>query len=115
MSQARQGGGHRHRLTSPQKLGFGIRHGLDHVLSVAGVEEKLTTLGIRDELNKIGITANRKQEVKFIDSKHPSHIGKSNWCVVLKFERVGKFVRWGRCRALGRKFVLFLGHKILWR
>lgn len=45
-------------LTSPQELAFGIGHGFDHVFTIAGVEEELTTLSIRDEFYEISVTTN---------------------------------------------------------
>ena len=45
-------------LTSPQELAFSICHRFDHIFTIARVEEELTTLRIRDELNEISIAAN---------------------------------------------------------
>lgn len=46
-------------LTSTEELALGVGHRLDHVLSVARVEEKLSTFGIRNEFNEVRISAYR--------------------------------------------------------
>jgi hypothetical protein len=75
-------------LTSSQKFALHICHCLYHVFPIAGVKEELATLGVRDELNKVGIATNRQEKIKFIYTEHSSQISKRHWRVVFELERV---------------------------
>ena len=79
-------------LTSSQKFALRVRHSLDHVFSVAGIKEKLTTFGVGNEFDKVCVAAHRKQKVKLVHPEHPTQIRKGNRSVVFEFESVGKLV-----------------------
>jgi len=57
------------RQNPSQKLAFGSGHGLDHILSITGIKEELSTLRIRNKFNKTGIAADAAQKLILIDSK----------------------------------------------
>ncbi len=73
-------------LTTSQEFALSVRHCLDHVFAVTGIEKELATFGVGDELNEIGIPTNRKQEVKLVHAKHPSQVGKGHGSVIFEFE-----------------------------
>ena len=100
------------KRTSPEKLAFGIRHRFDHEPPVAGIKEKLTTLGIGDKLDKVRVAANRQQKVEFIHTSKATQVRKSNRRVILEFERVGELVWGSQSPSLGAKLIFLRRSKV---
>jgi hypothetical protein len=75
-------------LTSPQEFAFRVGHGFNHVFAITGVKEELSTFGIGNKLDKVGVSTDREQKVEFVDPKHASQVEKGHGGIIFEFEGV---------------------------
>lgn len=83
-----------------QEFAFGICHCFDHVLSIGGVKEKLPTFGVGLEFNVVGIAADGRQKIVFVNTEHSPQICKCKGRIIFELEGVVQQMRGGDVASL---------------